>query len=76
MCNELKEAFSLDQDNCIKCSSGNKNSVIGVTAYFRKYKVHWLPLPFTAHLCAGKGAKELPVNVEYFLYTYRQAGRH
>ena len=38
--NEVKEAFSLDWDNCIMCFSGNNNSVIGQgTAYFRKYKV-------------------------------------
>ena len=29
VCNEVKEAFSLDWDNCIKSSSVNKNSVIG-----------------------------------------------
>ena len=29
VCNEVKEAFSLDWDNCVTCSSVNKNSVIG-----------------------------------------------
>ena len=29
VCNEVKEAFSLDWDNCVTCSSGNKKSVIG-----------------------------------------------
>ena len=29
VCNEVNEAFSLDWDNCVTCSSGNKNYVIG-----------------------------------------------
>ena len=29
VCNKAKEAFSLDWDNCLTCSSVNKNSVIG-----------------------------------------------
>ena len=28
-CNEVNEVFSLDWDNCITCSFGNKNYVIG-----------------------------------------------
>ena len=29
VCNEVKEAFSLDWDNCVWCSSVNKNYLIG-----------------------------------------------
>ena len=29
VCNEVREAFSLDWDNCLMCSSDNTNSVIG-----------------------------------------------
>ena len=29
VCSEVKEVFSLDWDNCVTCSSVNKNSVIG-----------------------------------------------
>ena len=52
MFNEVKEVFSLDWDNCIICSSGNKNSVIGqLNAYLRKYEVRWLPLSFSTFVC-------------------------
>ena len=29
VCNEVNEAFSLDWDNCVTYSSGNKNSLVG-----------------------------------------------
>ena len=29
VCNEVREAFSLDWGNCVKYSSDNKNSMIG-----------------------------------------------
>ena len=29
MCNEVREAFSLDWDNCVTYSSDNTNSMIG-----------------------------------------------
>ena len=66
VCNEVREAFSLDWDNCLMCSSDNTNSVIGqrnsllvkmseVTENFFDFGC---PSHLT-HLCAGKGAKDL-----------------
>ena len=76
VCNEVREAFSLDWDNSMTYSSDNTNSMIRqLTAYLRKYEVRKVTKRFStlvapchsAHLCTGKGAKALSVNFEDFV---------
>ena len=77
MCNEVREAFSLDWDNCVTYSSDNTNSMVAYSnSLLQKipssqgdqkiFDVGGCPCNL-AHLCAGKGAKELSVNVEDFV---------
>ena len=72
-CNKVREAFSLDQDNCVTYSFDNTNSMIGqrnsllqkIQSVQGNPKIFDVCCPFhLAHLYAGKGAKELSVNVE------------
>ena len=71
VCNEVKEAFSLDWDNCIKYSSDNTNSMIGQHNFLlQKIQKRFLTLVALAIkyiFCAGKGGKEFPVNIEGFV---------
>ena len=68
VCNELREAFSLDWDNCITYSSDNTISVIRQRdSLLQKIKIGQggqnifdVGCPcHLAHLCVGKRAKEL-----------------
>ena len=84
MCaNEVREAFSLDWDNCVTYSSDNTNSMVGnrnsllqkIRSSQGDQKIFDVGCPcHLAHLCAGKGAKELSVNVEDFVIDITFAG--
>ena len=76
MCNEVKEVFLLDCDNCVTYSSDNTSSMIGqhnsllqkIRSVQGDQKIFDVGCPYhLAHLCAGKGAKEHSVNVEDFV---------
>ena len=76
MCNEVREAFSLDWDNCVTHSSNNTNPMIGqLNSLIQNIKiVQGSQKVFDvgcsshlAHVCAEKGAKELVVNVKDFV---------
>ena len=86
VCNEVIDDFSLDWDNCITYSSDNTNSMVGAHNSLLKkikdsqgdQKVFDVGCPcHLAHLCAGKGAKELSVNIEDFVidtyYHFRRS---
>ena len=88
MCNELREAFSLDWDNCVTHSSDNTNPMIGqLNSLFQNiqiaqgsqkiFDVGW-PSHLT-HVCAEKGAKELAVTVKDFVieiyYHFRRSAK-
>ena len=73
VCNETREAFSLDWTNCITHSSDNAGSMIGHhNSLLQKLwsvqggqKIFEVGYPsHLAHVYAGNGAKELSVNVE------------
>ena len=86
VCNEVREAFSLDWDNCVTCSSDNTNSMIGqrnsliqkIRSEQGDHKIFDVICPsHLAHFCAGKGTKELSVNVEDFvIVTYHNFRRN
>ena len=70
------KSFSLDRNNYVLYSSDNTNSMIGkrksllkrITNVQGNQKTFDVGCPcHLAHLCAGKGAKELSVNVEDFV---------
>ena len=76
MCNEVREAFPLDWDNCVKYSSNNANSMIvqcnsllqniqSVQSDQKIFDVTWFC--HLAQFCYRMGAKELSANVEYFV---------
>jgi hypothetical protein len=80
------ESFSLDWHNCITYSSDKTNSMVGAhNSLLKKIKdsqgdqnVFDVGCPcHLAHLCAGKGAKELSVNIEDFVidiyYNFRRS---
>ena len=76
MCNEVREAFSLGWDNCVTHSSDNTNSMIGqLYSFFQNIqiaqgnkKIFDVGCPSNlAHVCAGKGAKDLAENVKDFV---------
>ena len=86
VCNEVREAFSLDWDNCDTYSSDSANSMTGKHNSLRQnigsaqddrkiFNVIW-PCHL-AHFCTGKGAKDLSVNVEDFVidisYHFRRS---
>ena len=88
MCNELREAFSLDWDNCVTYSSDNTNPMVGqLNSLFQNiqiaqgsqkiFDVGW-PSHLT-HVCAEKGAKELAVTVKDFVieiyYHFRRSAK-
>ena len=88
MCNEVREAFSLDWDNCVTHSSDNTNPMIGqLNSLFQNiqiaqgsqkiFDVGW-PSHLT-HVCAEKGAKELAVTVKDFVieiyYHFRRSAK-
>ena len=88
VCNEVREAFSLDWDNFIVYFSDNTNSMIGKRNSFLQeirsaqgdQKIFDFDCPYNlAHLCAGKGAKEFSVNVEDFVidkyYHFRRSAK-
>ena len=75
-CDTVIKSFSLDWSNCVSYSSDNTNSMIGkrnsvlkrITNVQGNQKTFDVGCPYhLAHLCAGKGAKELSVNVEDFV---------
>lgn len=87
-CNEVIENFSLDWDNCVTYSSDNTNSMVGarnsllqkIKSSQGEQKIFDVGCPcHLAHLCAGKGAKELSVNVEDFIidiyYHFRRSAK-
>ena len=86
VCNEVREAFSLNWDNCVTCSSDNTNSMIGqrnsllqkIRSEQGDHKIFDVICPsHLAHFCAGKGTKELSVNVEDFtIVTYHNFRRN
>ena len=86
VCNEVREAFSLDWDNCVTYSSDNANSMTRKHNSFRQnigsaqgnrkiFNVSW-PCHL-AHFCTETGAKDLSVNVEDFVidisYHFRRS---
>ena len=88
MCNEVREAFSLDWDNCVTHSSDNTNPMIGqLNSLFQNiqiaqgsqkiFDVGW-PSHLT-HVCAEKGAKKLAVTVKDFVieiyYHFRRSAK-
>ena len=86
VCNKVREAFSLDWDNCVTYSSDNTNSMIGqrnsllqkIRSAQGDQKIFNVGCPcHLEHLCAVKGAKELSVNVEDFVidiyYQFRRS---
>ena len=88
VCNEVIANFSLDWDNCVTYSSDNTNSMVGVRNSLLQrirdsqgnQKVFDVGCPcHLAHLCAGKGATELSVNVEDFVidtyYHFRRSAK-
>ena len=88
-CNEVvKDNFSLSWGNCVSYSSDNTNSMVGahnsllkkIKDSQGKQKVFDVVCPcHLAHLCAGKGAKDLAVNIEDFVidiyYNFRQSAK-
>ena len=66
VCNEVREAFLLDWNNCITYSSDNKNSMIGQrNSLLQKIRsAKGDQMIFYVGSRAGKGSKELSVNVE------------
>ena len=85
VCNEGREAFSLDWDDCVTYSSDNINSMIkkrnsllqkirGKRGDEKIFDVGCFC--HLAHLYAGKGDKELSVNVENDIYhTFRRCAK-
>ena len=79
--NEAKEA--LDWDNCIAYSSDNTNSMTEQHNCLLKEiqkRIFDIGCPcHVAHFCAGKGAKEISVNVEDFVidiyYHFRRSAK-
>ena len=83
-CDTVIKSFSLDWSNCVSYSSDNTNSMIckrnsvlnRITNVQGNQKTFDVGCPYhLAHLCAGKRAKELSVNVEDFginLYDHFQ----
>ena len=82
------KSFSLDRNNYVLYSSDNTNSMIGkrksllkrITNVQGNQKTFDVGCPcHLAHLCAGKGAKELSVNVEDFVidlyYHFRRSAK-
>ena len=76
VCNKVREAFSLEWYNCVTYSSDNTKSMIGqrnrllqkIQSVQDDQKIFDVGCPHhLAHLCAGKGAKQLSVNVEDFV---------
>ena len=87
-CDTVVKSFSLDWNNCVSYSSDNTNSMIGKRNSLLKpinnvqgnQKTFHVGCPcHLAHLCAGKGAKELSVNVEDFVidlyYHFRRSAK-
>ena len=75
-CDTVIKSFSVDLNNCVSYSSDNTNSMIGkrnsllkrITNVQGNQKTFDVGCPcHLAHLCAGKGGKELSVNVEDFV---------
>ena len=70
VCNGVREAFSLDWNNYVRYSSDNTNSLIGQRNSLLQKIQKFFDVSchcHLAHLCAGKGAKELSVNIEDFV---------
>ena len=85
-CDSVIKSFSLDWNNCITYSSDNTNSMVGKRNSLLKriqnaqgdQKTFDVGCPcHLAHLCAGKGACQLSVNVEDFVidlyYHFRRS---
>ena len=88
VCNDVRKAFSLDWDSCVTYFSDNTNSMIGqrnsllqkIRSVQGDQKTFDISCPcHLAHLCAGKEAKELSVNVEDFVidvyYNFRRSAK-
>ena len=88
MCNEVREAFSLDWDNCVTHSSDNTNPMIGqLNSPFQNIQIAQgsqkiFDVGWPSHLaqvCAEKGAKELAVTVKDFVieiyYHFRRSAK-
>ena len=81
VCNEVREAFSLDCNNCVTYSSDNTNSIIRQrNSLLQKIRSAKGDQKIFDVVCrAGKGSKQLSVNVEDFAidiyYHFRRSAK-